>query len=247
MATAQELIIGGLRELGVGAAGEPVDGEYLFYGLTVFNDLIDAMKANRLSVFELRRRTFNLIANTASYAIGPNATWDMDSGRPEVIVRAGFSNTVASADDPIETKVRVYTDEEWAAIGLKTLTSTIVWGLWYQTGVADGTVYPYPIPSASVTAGMVLYLPEPLAEVAEDDDGLATEVVVPPGYRRMFRTNLALEMADYFGIEPSGNLLKRANNSMRAVQKANIKPALLRLPRGLINRKRGRFNLLSNQ
>ena len=243
----QQVIIDALRELNIVAAGEPADGEDLFDGLRCFNDFVDAMKAVRVNIWELRRRTFNLTGGTASYAIGPNATWDMDSGRPETIVRAGFSNTVASASDPLETPVHVYTDEEWAAIGLKTLESTIVWGLWYQTGVPNGTVYPYPVPSASVTSGMVLYLSEPLDEVTEDEDGLATTLTMPPGYRRMMRTNLAVEMADNFGVNPSAVLLKKANDSLRVIQKANIKKVTLRIPGGLLRRGRHGYNIKSNQ
>lgn len=245
MATAQKIIERGLKEIGVGAAGEPIDGEDLFYGLECLNDLIDSMKAVRLMIFEVRRRTFPLTATTASYTIGPTGTWSISSGRPEAIIRAGFVNTAVNPSSPLETPIHVYTDEEWASIGLKTLTSTVMWGLWYQTGVPNGTVFVYPI--LSVTGTIALYVSEPLSEVAEDENGLATEIVVPPGYRKMFKSHLALEMCDAFGIAPSENLIKRANDSMRMVQKANIKPALLRLPRGLSTRRKRGYNLLTNQ
>jgi len=127
--TAQDIIIGALNELQVAAAGEPIDSEDLYLGLSFFNTFIDALKALRLGVFKTIRSTFTISANTESFNLGPGATWDTGTGttRPEVIVRAGFVNTTSNPTEPLETPIHVYTDEEWAAIGLKTLTSTIGW------------------------------------------------------------------------------------------------------------------------
>lgn len=240
-ATVRQIVVSAMGALGIGVGGEPVDEEDVYLGLEHFNDFIDGLKAVRLGTFELRRTAFALSSNTASYAIGPGAVWDIGAAgtRPEAIVRAGFVDS-----NGYETPIRIYTDEEWADTALKSQTNTQVYAIWFQTGVPNGTIWVVPILNGA-TGSIALYLPYPLNEVAEDENGLAATIVVPPMWRRMLKNNLAIEMADDFNIVPSAALIKKANDSMRAVQKANIKPALLQLPAALL-RRRGGYNIRTN-
>ena len=241
--TLQQIIILGLQELGVAAAGEPVDSEYLLYGILKFNDLVDQLAAYRLTVWELKRQTSAIAAGATSYTVGTGATINIP--RPEQILRAGLLNTNVSASDPLETPIHMYSDEEWARIGRKTLESNIAWGAWYQRAVPNGILFIHPI--LTVAQQIALYVPLAMAEVTEDETGLATSIVTPPGYRKMFATQMALEMADYFKITPSNNLMRKAVIAMDFVCRANATPMTLRLPRSLSTggARRG-FNIKSN-
>src|SRR6516164_7443050 len=143
--------------------------------------MADAWEADRLTIQPTLRKTFDLVANQASYTIGPGGNWD--DYRPEWIAAAGFVNTYVDPTNPLETPVDVYTDEVWARIALKTLTSTIVWGIWYErtysapTGL--GTVFVHPI--ITNIGKIALYYPVPMANITQDAAGLATSVLMPPG------------------------------------------------------------------
>lgn len=247
--TQEQIIIEGLRELGVAAAGEPADPEDLALGQTRFNLVVDTWKADRLTIYQVLRNTFVVGASTASFTIGPGGTWNTPT-RPLAIVRAGFVDTAVSASNPLETPIRVYTDEEWAAVGLKTMTSTLSFGLWYQTSFDSplglGKVFVYPILTRAGT--IALYLPVAIDEVADDETGLATVILVPPGYRKALITSVAIDMADAFGIEPSATLVAKWKAAMKTIKRSNIKPATLRLPARLTRRARGGgYDILTNE
>lgn len=260
--TVQQIIIEGLRELEIAAAGEPVEPEDLQTGLLRFNMFLDTWKAQRLMIFKVLRELYTVSANVTSYTIGPGATWNTPT-MPLAIVRAGFVNTAVNPSNPLETPIRVYTDEEWARIGQKTMTSTIVWGVWYRTDFTTngatppsgtGTIFVFPI---CTTSGQVaLYLPVAIDEVDDSEgheaDALATTIIVPPGYRKAMVTTMAMEMADVFGVTPSANLTKKWNSAMKVVKRANSKAATLALPAALLRRARGTaagsgYNILTNQ
>lgn len=253
--TAEEVIRKAMQQLNMASAAEPLNDDDLVFGLSSLNTYIDDLANDRLMIFHTKRSVYDLVADQASYTIGDGADWD--GFRPIEILRAGFLNTAVTPDEPLETPVKIFSDQQWADIGLKTLQNTICWGLWYDTGVRNvaednaaawGTIYPYPVPSQANQ--MVLYVPTPLDEVPETEDGLATDLIIPRGYRRMFITNLALEIADAFEITPTPLLVSRAQNSKRNIRKSNSKPITLEIPSGLTSRGRGRirgYNILTNE
>ncbi len=252
--TVEQLLVLGLQELGVGAAGEPIEPEDLASAQTRFNMVIDSWKAQRLMIHKVLRELFAVTSNTVSYTIGPSGVWNTPT-MPLAIVRAGFVNTAVNPSTPLETPMHVYTDEEWASIGLKSMTSTISWGVWYRTDFTTnagtppsgtGTVFIYPI--CTMNARVALYLPVPIDEVADDETGLLTTIVVPPGYRKAIVTSIAMECADLFEIDPSPRLVSKWTLAMKVVKRSNSKPATLKLPRALTRRGRGGgYNILSNQ
>ena len=64
-----------------------------------------------------------------------------------------------------------------------------------------------------------MYAPTAITEVAS----LATELSVPPGYRRMFKKNLALDLCSAFDVTPSGALIAEAEATMSRVKLANLR------------------------
>ena len=253
--TVQQILEHGMKELAVGAAGEPIQPEDMADGLIRFNMLIDSWKAERLMIYKVLRELYTISANVASYTLGPSGVWATPT-MPLAIVRAGFvDTTVPSA--PIELPVYVYTDEEWARVVQKNITSTIIRGLWYRTDyttnaqadpAGTGTAFVYPVCTRS--AQMALYLPVAIDEVASDETtAFTTTILVPPGYRKAMVTSMAMELADMFEIDPSPRLVAKWNMAMKIVKRANTKPMTLALPRALTRRGRGGggYNILTNQ
>src|SRR3989304_2371143 len=178
--TVREIITEALQEINVIAFNETPTGPDIMLGLRRFNMLVDALKADRLTMQEVKRNTFSLVANQTSYTIGPAGNWVAE--RPVFIARAGFVDTVTNPTNPTETSVDVLTDEEWAGITVESTTSTGVRSLWYYRNFSSaeaGTIYVWPV--CTVAAQIALYTPTPLDEVAVTSAGLDTSVYLYPG------------------------------------------------------------------
>ena len=264
--TLEQLSIAACKELGIGAAGEPIQSEDLLDVAYKFNLVVDTWKAQRLMIYQTLRLTFTITPNTPSVTIGPGGVFGTSlegvvlNTQPQAIVRAGFVNTYVNPQQPLETPIHVYSDEEWASIGLKSLTSTIQWGVWYETtygasannaasfATGCGTLWFFPILTTGGT--IALYLPVAIDEVAEPlEENLAQTIYCPPGYRKALIMSMAMEAADIFDMVPSANLIRKFNSAMKVVKRSNSKMAVLRIPQALSRRglKGGGFNILTNQ
>ncbi|NCV71604.1 MAG: hypothetical protein EBW55_13090, partial [Betaproteobacteria bacterium] len=80
----------------------------------------------------------------------------------------------------------------------KTLQATYPGAWYYNPTFPTGTLTCWPVPTSSTLQG-VLYTPTPVAEFS----ALTDVVSLPPGYRRFLRTNLAVELAPTFQVQPS--------------------------------------------
>jgi len=124
-------------------------------------------------------------------------------------------------------------------IALPTVTSTLPQALYVNMTMPDATLYIYPVPSASFELHLmsVLELTQPST--------LATTLVVPPGYLKAFRFNLAVEVATEFGIEPPPQVKRQAELSKRTIKRINNPDLLMSMPYGLVGRRRNNFNIYS--
>ena len=84
----------------------------------------------------------------------------------------------------------------------------------------------------------MLYLPTPLTEFAD----LSTAYTFPPGYERAIRSNLAVELAPFYGIPVSPDLRNQASSAMLRIKRANVRirevpidPSLTRRSRTMTN------------
>lgn len=238
--TVGDLVTEVLRELNVISANETAPNQYLARGLNRFNLMMDLFKAQFIMIYELKRQIVATVANQASYTIGTGGNWNI--ARPEQILRMGFVNTAVNPTEPLETPMRIYTDEEWAAVGLKSLTNTIAWGAWYQTSYPLGVIYVYPV--QTVAAQVALYVPTPMDEAA----ALTTALYLPPGYRAVIIYGLAQDMATMFERAVSADISAKYKRALTIVQRANAKPITLRLPSQLTWRADSSgYNILTNQ
>ena len=194
------------------------------YGFRKLNQLVDLLATERLAIYrEQRVGPFNLVASTQSYTIGDGATWD--TARPLWIDRAGVI-VDGGATDPVELPMRVLTTKGWSEIRIKSVTSTFPRSLFYDrqfNSSGYGLIYVYPVPSAS-TPDVVLYVPVAVTEFAEDSDDqplYTTAISLPPGYRAMLVSNLAVIMS--IGVLPvSEDLRYQAVDTLSKVKAANV-------------------------
>lgn len=250
MATVRTIVTEALRENNIVAYNETPSSSDIMLGLRRFNLFVDLLKADKLTIQEVKRSTFSLVASQTSYTIGPAGNWVVE--RPMFIARAGFVDTIINATNPPETKIDVLTDEEWADITVKSTTAPSVQALWYYRNFSSaeaGTIFVWPV--CTVAAQVALYLPNPLDEVAETSAGLDTAIYTPPGYRLMLIMNLALNLAGPFEKEASASTIAQASSSMDIVKRSNIRPMVAKMPERLMhlnrNRAGGQFNVRTGE
>lgn len=211
--TVADLVTRCLQDLKVLQAGETADADNAELGRVTLNDWIDALATDNLTFYTITRTTWALTPNVASYTIGTGATISVPRPvNPQMIAQVGY---VYSA---LETLVPLLTDAEYQAILYKTTTALLPTAFYYNPtyGASGyGTLFPLPIPTGAPTG--VIYTPLPVSEYT----ATTTVIGIPPGYRRFYRTNLAVELASAFDATVSPELQRAAMESRTAVRKAN--------------------------
>ena len=218
MATYADLIKDALQDLNAYQAGETPSSEDLALGLNRLNGLLDQFAGERLLIYTITRSTFTIVSGTAAYTVGTGATVSIP--RPLFIEHVNFQDT--SFDPDLEMPLMSLTDDAYAAIPQKALTNTYPTCWYYNptfTTVSPyGTLTFWPVPTSSTIEG-VIYAATQLSEASSTSDTF----LMPPGYKRMLRTNLALELAAPFEKEPSAALVNMANESKVLVQRENVR------------------------
>jgi hypothetical protein len=218
--TTRDLLTRALRTIGFVGEDQPLTDPVANDALLILQDLIDAWNSDRRAIFTNDRDVFPLTANTKTYTIGPTGVFVHN--RPEWIDNAALIRL----SDPLafEYPVEVFEDREWQDIRIKDLASTLVTGLYYNPVFPNGEIDVYPVPTVGGLQ-LVLYTPTLLSEPIDLD----TLISMPPGYRRAFRTNLAVELHPEFGRGRPLNavLAKQAADSLKAIHDVNLDPGIL--------------------
>lgn len=225
MATWADVIQDALQDLGVIQAGETPSAEDQAYCLTRVNRLIDEWRAERLQIYSITRTTLALTSGTSTYTIGPSG--DFNIARPIYVEKVRFLDT--SMTPNIELPLQPLTDDAYADIAIKTLTSTYPSVYYINPTFPTSTLIFWPVPTSTTLTG-VIYCPTALTEASAASDAFST----PPGYRRMITTALALEIAPGFEKEPSPSLIRQAMDSMADVKRANFRMMDMAIDQGAL-------------
>lgn len=215
--TIRDLLTQTLQDLGVIAAAEDPSAEDSSLALDRLNDWIDSLTNEGLSLHERVRQTWT-ITSASSYAVGTGATVDLARpAGPEDIQAIGYLDSSLSPSQ--ETLLgRPMTEAQYQGIPQKDLTGVYPIGWYYNPTLPTGTLIPWPVPTSGTLQG-VIYARVPLTEYAS----LSTTLVLPAGYRRFFRTNLLMELADAFKAPTSQRQEVNARESKALVKRANIR------------------------
>jgi hypothetical protein len=232
MATAQEQIEGSLRLIGQLAAGEDATSDDLAVGLVALNQMLDSWSTERLSVFCLQDQTFTWTVNERMRTVGP--TGDFVGNRPVLVDPSTYFKY-----NNISYPLAIVNADQYNGIALKTATSSLPQVMYPNMTMPDATLYMYPVPSVAIELHLisVLELTQPAT--------LATSLVVPPGYLKAYRYNLAVEIASEFGIEVPQNVKRQAELSKRTIKRINNPKDLMVMPYSLVGRRKSNFNIFS--
>lgn len=220
--TFRDLATRSLRLLGLLGPGEVPDAGQAAIALETLNDWIDQGKADRPRIYTVARTTATLTPSAASFTVGDGG--DVDIERPVFIDRIAYvDNSVSPAlEIPIG---RPLTDAEYALIPNKALTSTRPQAAYYRPDFPLGVLIPWPI-STGASLLWAIYHPVAVDEFAS----ISVDVTLPPGYRLMFITKLAIMMAPIFSRVVGRELSKMAAEAEAIVARANERQQPMMFP-----------------
>ena len=235
--TASDLIKSSFRLIGVLAAGEPLPDEMAADAFNSLNQMIALWSTQNLMIFSKVFESFPLVVNQFQYQWGTGAP-DFNSTRPQKIEDMNWKQV--SGTTIVEIPIEIINQDQYAAIAVKTVNSNLPTRMWPQY------LYPYvqlnfwPVPS--VAGNIVVWSWKPLSQIAN----LTADISLPPGYEKMMRYNLALELAPEYGVEPSQLVLAHAIASKADVKRMNIQPLLLGCDMGVLP-KRSTWNWFTGE
>lgn len=148
--------------------------------------LLDLWNAQRLTIVNVSRLVFDLVAGTADYTIGPTGGWVTAGARPPLIEWAG---RILSG---VETPIEVFSLQRWAEISIKNLQS-IPSGIRYQPTMPNGTVTVYPVPAAADQLALYVW------DTVSDPASAEASLTLSPGFALAIIDNLALDCIETFG------------------------------------------------
>jgi len=231
--TANDQINGALRVLGILAEGETPSAATSQDALAALNQMIDSWNIERLSVFNTQDQTYLWTPGLKTQTLGPSG--DFVGNRPVMIDDSTYFRDPANN---ISFGIKLINQQQYDGIAVKTVTSTYPQVMWINMEYPNITMTIYPVPTKILEWHFISI--EELMSVPS----LSTNILMPPGYLRAFKYNLACEIATEFGIEPPPNVARIAMTSKRNLKRINNPDDIMSLPYSIVGT-RQRFNIFA--
>lgn len=229
--TAGDLINSTLRLLGVLAESETPSAPMSNDALAVMNQMIDSWSTERLSIYNTQDQVITWTPSTAVQTLGP--TGSVVGLRPVAIDESTYFRDPSTG---ISYGIKLINQQQYDGIAVKTVTSSYPQVMWVNMEYPDIRMTIYPVPTRVLEFHIISV--EELSQPAT----LATELLLPPGYLRAFRYNLACELAPEYGMEPSPTIQRIAITSKRNIKRQNNPDDIMSIPYSIVAT-RQRFNV----
>ena len=231
MTTANDQINAALRLLGVLAEGETPSAAVSQDALAAMNQMIDSWNTERLSVFSTQDQTFIWPVGEITRTLGP--TGNFVGERP---IRMDDATYYRDPSTNVSFGIKFINQQQYDGIAVKTVTSTYPQVIFVNETYPDVTMTIYPKPTRPLEWHFISV--DPITQPVS----LSTDILLPPGYLRAFKYNLACEIAPEFGVEPSATVQRIAMTSKRNLKRINNPDDIMSLPYSLVAT-RQRFNI----
>jgi hypothetical protein len=231
MATALDQIKASLRLIGQLAEGEEPTPQTAQDALGAMNQMIDSWNTERLAVFCTEDQVFNWPPGEITRTLGP--TGNFIGNRPVLIDDATYFR---DASTNVSYGIKLINQQQYNGIAVKTVTSTYPQVMFVNNTFPDITMTIYPQPTRVLEWHFVSV--QQLTKPAT----LGTVLSFPPGYLRAFKYNLAMEIANEFGVEPMPQVQRIAMTSKRNLKRINNPDDVMSMPYSLVAT-RQRFNI----
>ena len=228
--TGLQLATAVLSKIGVAAPadGGPDAGDVEAV-LSDANRLVKSWNAKTLALHAIERSTYTWTSSQASRTIGPSGA-QLTGTLPLEVLTA----KVIPAGETYEHPVYVMTNEEYAAIGDKTMTMTYFTRLLFEpTGATIGTFTVWPVPTSAPT--LIIHAKAKLGTIVS-----ATDISMPDEYEDALVYRLAKRLHGDFSKSWTQEQEDEMTEAWAVVQRANIRvPSETAMPRGFPGRSRG--------
>lgn len=175
--------------------------------LSVLNDIVEDLSNQNLAVYGSANETFNTVAGQAVYTIGPAGNWN--TVRP-VRISSAYC-TYSGVDFPMTE----WDQDDYNHVGLKTQQQPIVQRFLYVPEFPLGLVTLWPVPSGVVQ--IVMSTDRILTNISS----ATTALSFPPGYAKLYKYRLGVELAPLFGKVASADVKGIANDTLANIKRAN--------------------------
>lgn len=208
MATVADRIGRALRLLSEIESGEDPTDDELADGLVALNGMLDSWRNDNLLAYAKQQETVTLSASDSSYTLGPSG--DLVTTRPVAVLEAWIR------DNGIDYPVTIINEADYAAISDKTTQSNWPDTLLFRPTFPNATVIVYPVPDA--TRSLILVTQVVVGQYTATTD----TVTLPPGWEAAIDFNLAIELAPEYQATPSPAVIRRAQETLAGIKRANI-------------------------
>lgn len=228
-----------LKDTGVLGIGQSANAEDTNDVFDTMNMMIGEWNSKRWLLFHLID-VAKVSTGAQSYTVGPGG--DFDTPRPDRLEDGCFFRQLVAASSPnqIDYPLSILESrEDYARIGLKQLL-TIPQFIFYDAAYPLGSVYPWPIPQASLYE-IHLLVKSQLTQFAN----LADDINLPGQYYGAIRYNLGARVRAMYQLPPDPTLTSLAMDSLSVLRNANAQVPRLRMPGGI--QRGAKYNIYSDQ
>lgn len=182
------------RDLGCLREGQTLSTDLMEDILAAANQWLDQLLTDQLMIPASPAQAFTLTSGVYQYTIGPNELApNFTAARPTEIIDA---NIILNTTNPVlRTPLEIINVDQWSDIPIQNLQNALPTRLYYEksfnilTGSARIFLWGAPLQNY----GLELFSWDQSVLRAFPD--LTTAFIYPPGYQRMIRKNLAVEIA----------------------------------------------------
>lgn len=221
--TARSIVTRALRLLRVHSPSQPLDATMAADGLEALNALLSSLANDRLLVWERPEIVHDLTPGQGEYTWGvpfPGFAPDI-GGEPPLRLEICLLRVLYAA--PTDWPLSVVDQNTWAeAISQKTFSSGYPEVVFLDRLLEYAVLHTWPVPT--VANALVLYPWEPAPTYARLD----TARDWPRGYERLLAYTLAVEVAPEYGVDPTADVRRIAEESRLLVHPVNATVGRLR-------------------
>ncbi len=211
---ALQIISAAMRQTGALASGETPTSAEGQDSLSLLNQMMAAWSAERLMVFTITMQQFTLVPGQQTYTLGTGG--DFNYPRPVNLYRAGIV-WLANPAQPLEIPLIMLTDDQWAQVPIKNISSTIPQYLYDDGAFPLRNLNFWCVPT--IADDVRLYMWTLLQQFAD----MITDYTFPEGYEEAIQYNLAIRLAaNNIGTILNPMTLKLAQDAIARVKSVNI-------------------------
>jgi len=210
MATVLDVCTSAMRDIGAIAIEETPSAAEAQFCFNKLNEMISAWNNESLTVYSIINEVFPIVASQPSYTMGVGGNFN--TARPIKIVDV-YTRDANGNDFPVQ----IIDYDQYASILPKYITSPLAQMIYNDNNFPLLTLYPWPIWNNSSYSAVIWSWQAITAFPL-----LTTTLVLPPGYDRAIKYNLAIEISPAFGRSVSADLRDLAVTSKATIKRTNM-------------------------